>query len=240
MDFSFTEEQQMLLDTTRRFIAERYGFEFRNTVRDSAEGWSRDTWKHLGDLGLLAIGIPEDEGGIGAGPVGAMLVGNAVGEGLLLEPFLASAVVATQAILALGSPAQREHWFPRLSSGEVVAVLMPDEAGTGEDPLRIDTRATRDGDGWCLRGEKALAYHAPIADLFTVFARTDARLTWRPRGAAGRWELYAEVINVLNRKNAGALDPRLVYDPASDRPAIVEQRDQAFPRLPTIGVRYRL
>ncbi len=72
-----------------------------------------------------------------------------------------------------------------------------------------------------------------------MFARTDARVTWRPRGAAGRWELYAEVINLLNRKNAGALDPELEYDPASDRPRIVEQRDQAIPRLPTIGVRFR-
>ncbi len=72
-----------------------------------------------------------------------------------------------------------------------------------------------------------------------IFARVDGRLTWRPRGAAGRWELYAEVINVLNRQNAGALDPRLEYDPGSDRPRIVEVRDQAIPRLPTVGVRFR-
>ena len=72
-----------------------------------------------------------------------------------------------------------------------------------------------------------------------IFARVDGRLTWRPRGAAGRWELYAEVINMLNRKNAGALDPRLAYDATSDRPAIVEKRDQAIPRLPTVGVRFR-
>jgi hypothetical protein len=72
-----------------------------------------------------------------------------------------------------------------------------------------------------------------------LFARVDGRLTWRPRGAAGRWELYAEVINVLNRKNAGALDPQLAYDATSDRPVIVERRDQAIPRLPTIGVRFR-
>ena len=72
-----------------------------------------------------------------------------------------------------------------------------------------------------------------------VFARVDGRLTWRPRGSAGRWELYAEVINVLNRKNAGALDPQLAYDATADRPAIVEVRDQAIPRLPTIGVRFR-
>ncbi len=72
-----------------------------------------------------------------------------------------------------------------------------------------------------------------------VFARVDARVTWRPRGAAGRWELYAEVINLLDRQNAGAFSPELAYDPMSDRPAIVEKRDQAIPRLPTLGVRFR-
>ena len=72
-----------------------------------------------------------------------------------------------------------------------------------------------------------------------VFARVDARVTWRPRGAAGRWELYAEVINLLDRQNAGAFDPELAYDATSDRPAIVEKRDQAIPRLPTLGVRFR-
>ena len=72
-----------------------------------------------------------------------------------------------------------------------------------------------------------------------VFARVDGRVTWRPRGAAGRWELYAEVINLLDRQNAGAFDPELVYDATSDRPAIVEKRDQAIPRLPTLGVRFR-
>ena len=72
-----------------------------------------------------------------------------------------------------------------------------------------------------------------------VFARVDLRVTWRPRGAAGRWELYAEVINLFDRENAGAYEPRLEYDPTSDRPRIVEERDQAIPRLPTLGVRFR-
>ena len=73
-----------------------------------------------------------------------------------------------------------------------------------------------------------------------VFARVDVRATWRPRGAAGRWEFYAEIINLLNRKNAGALEPRLEYDSTADRPRIVEQRDQSIPRLPTVGIRFRL
>jgi hypothetical protein len=72
-----------------------------------------------------------------------------------------------------------------------------------------------------------------------VFARVDLRGTWRPRGARGRWEMYLEVVNLLNRQNAGALDPRLEYDPGSDRPRLVEQRDQSIPLLPTLGVRFR-
>jgi hypothetical protein len=73
-----------------------------------------------------------------------------------------------------------------------------------------------------------------------MFARVDLRATWRPRGAAGRWEIYMEVINLLNRRNAGALDPRLEFDPTSDRPRIVEARDQSIPRFPTVGIRWRL
>jgi len=72
-----------------------------------------------------------------------------------------------------------------------------------------------------------------------VFARVDLRATWRPRGAQGRWELYLEVVNLLNRKNAGTLDPQLEYDPTSDRPKIVEKPDQGIPRFPTVGVRFR-
>jgi len=72
-----------------------------------------------------------------------------------------------------------------------------------------------------------------------VFARVDMRATWRPLGVAGRWEMYAEVINVMNRKNAGAFEPRLEFDPNSDRPRIVEKRDQSIPRLPTVGLRFR-
>ncbi|MGE3513394.1 MAG: hypothetical protein AB7N65_31425, partial [Vicinamibacterales bacterium] len=80
-----------------------------------------------------------------------------------------------------------------------------------------------------------------IANLNTarlpLFARVDLRVTWRP--GRRRWELYGEVINLLDRRNAGALDPQLEYDPTSDRPAIVERRDQGIPRFPTVGIRYR-
>ena len=173
MDFSFTDEQQMLLDTTRRFIAERYDFEFRKRVRDSHDGWSRETWTQLADLGLLALTIPEQDGGIGAGPVGAMLVCNAIGEGMLLEPFLSSAIVASQAIVDMGSQQQREQWLPQLAAGELIAVLAHDESSTRNDPLNIQTSAVMDANGWLLNGRKSAVYHAPAANLLLVSARTE-------------------------------------------------------------------
>jgi len=97
------------------------------------------------------------------------------------------------------------------------------------------------------RDAAGLLVYAPdlgtVADLrsarLPLFARVDLRVTWRPRGVAGRWELYAEALNMLNRRNASALDPRLEHDPASERPRVVEEPIGSIPLLPTVGVRFR-
>lgn len=230
MDFSFTEEQQMLLDTTRRFIAERYSFEHRNLVRASADGWSREVWAQLAELGLLAINIPEEDGGIGAGPVGTLLVGNAIGEGMLLEPFWSSAVVATQAIVTLGSAEQKSKWLPALAGGETIAVLAHDEASTRFDAMGIETRAKPCGQGWELSGRKSAVYHAPAAGLLLVSARVGEE--WGvfavPAGAAGVGvSAYATVdeqraADLVFEKVALAADSRLGGDARQPLQAILD------------------
>ncbi|WP_395643883.1 acyl-CoA dehydrogenase family protein [Rudaea sp.] len=171
MDFSFSQEQQLLLDATRRFVSERYPFEYRQSVRASTEGWSRQTWEQLADLGLLALAIPEGDGGMGGGPVETMLVCNATGAGLLLEPFMDSAIVATRAIVELASPEQRQRWLPSMAAGKTIAVLAHDEPANDADALDVQTRARRHANGWRLEGSKPLVYHAPAADLLLVSAR---------------------------------------------------------------------
>ena len=173
MDFSFSDEQQMLLDTTQRFLASEYSFEQRRKLLESEPGWSRETWTRLAELGLLTVDIPEDDGGIGAGPVGVMLVAQAAGHGLVIEPFLSSAIVATHAIVRAASAAQRARWLPALASGGIVAVLAHDEEMSGIDCSAIATRATTRGTGWNLSGRKSVVYHAPMADLLLVSARVD-------------------------------------------------------------------
>ncbi len=129
--------------------------------------------------------------------------------------------------------------FPRTAPLGVRVAGVEDALDGDGDGVTDEILPKRDAAGLLVYGVN----YGSVANLnqatLPLFARVDVRATWRPRGAAGRWELYLEVINLLNRKNAGALQPRLEYDPSSDHPRIVEERDQSIPRLPTVGVRFR-
>src|SRR6516165_709794 len=103
MDFDLTDEQQLLKDSVDRLIADRYGdFERRKTYGQCAGGWSRAVWQDFASLGLTALPFDESVGGIGGGPVETMIVMEAIGRGLALEPFL-STVVLGGAALRLGA-----------------------------------------------------------------------------------------------------------------------------------------
>ena len=129
--------------------------------------------------------------------------------------------------------------FPRTAPVGLRVAAAEDALDLDADGVTDELLPDRDATG-------LLVYEVDLGDIaninqarLPVFARADVRVTWRPRGAAGRWELYAEIINLLDRKNTGAFDPQLEYDPTSDQPRIVEVRDQSIPRLPTLGVRFR-
>ena len=154
------------------------------------------------------------------------------------------------AFAAVASYQLTPRW--ELASTTRVASGFPRTSPLGLRVAAVEDTLDRDGDGTTDEllpdrdAEGRLVYSVDfgsVANLnrarLPVFARVDVRATWRPRGSSGRWEIYAEVINLLNRKNAGALEPRLVHDPNSDRPRIVEDRDRSIPRLPTLGVRFR-
>lgn len=170
MDFAITSEQQLLADSARRYITEQYGFDKRKQILASADGYSKAVWRDFAELGFLALNVPEAHGGLGGGPVETMLLATAIGEGLVVEPYLSSAVLATRAIARLGSPLQQEAWLPKLAGGELIAVLAADAGyGFGGDDV---LRATATGGGWELTGRVPVVYHAPAADLLLIAART--------------------------------------------------------------------
>lgn len=169
MDFSLTEEQQMLQESVRRYLESSYTLEHRAGILAGESGWSATTWAELADLGLLALDMDEADGGIGAGPVGTMLVAQTTGAGLLLEPFLSSAVIATRVVSLLARGEQREQVLGALASGEGIAVFAHDEGSDWFAPC--STIAARSGDGWRLQGRKTCVYHAPLARWLLVSAR---------------------------------------------------------------------
>lgn len=174
MDFTFSDEQQMLLETTRRFIAKDYSFDIRNRVRhDTPHAHSAQIWQGLADLGVLALNVPEALGGLSGTAIDTMLVMQAVGEGLLLEPYLSSAVLATQLIARIGTASQQELLLPQLASGEQIAVLAHEEQATRFDRLAVGTIATRTQNGYVLSGRKSVIPGAPVAQTLVVTARLE-------------------------------------------------------------------
>jgi alkylation response protein AidB-like acyl-CoA dehydrogenase len=176
MDFTFTDEQQMLADTVRRFVAKDYGFETRNQrIAATAAGRAdRAVWQGLADLGVLALNVPEDQGGLGGSSIDTMLVMTALGEGLVTEPYLSSAVLCTRALATMGSEAQSAVMLPALAAGEMIAVFAHDERSTRFDRMAVETRARMDETGYVLNGGKSMIPYAPLADVLFITARVGA------------------------------------------------------------------
>jgi hypothetical protein len=172
MHFGLTAEQQLLGDTVQRFLAQEYAFEARARILRSPEGWSREIWSQLAEMGLLGLQIPEEHGGMAPATVETLLTLTAMGRALLVEPYLSSAILGTALVRSLGSPAQREALLPAMAAGERIVVPAHGEVGARYDLGRVGATAAREGEGWRLRGRKAVVLHAPAAHLLLVSART--------------------------------------------------------------------
>jgi alkylation response protein AidB-like acyl-CoA dehydrogenase len=192
MDFQPTEDRRMLADTLNRFIAEQYGFETRDTLARSAEGFSREMWGRFAELGIVGALFGEADGGYGGEGFDIAAVFESLGRGLVVEPFLGALVVGRMVALA-GSDAQKAL-ISRLIEGGVIAAFAHDEPGSHYELARVSTRAQRAADGeWTLNGAKGIVQQGEAADVFLVSARTrgpeDAEdgisLFLVPRDAAG-------------------------------------------------------
>jgi len=172
MRFSPTPEQQQLGDMVQRFFAEQYRFDARRKILDSREGWSRETWSKLAELGLLSLQVPEEQGGMAPAVVETLLTATATGTAMLLEPWVSSAIIGTVLIRELGSAQQREEMLVPMAAGERIAVPAHFEPAARYDLHRVATSARRGGGGWVLKGRKTVVLHAPAADLLLVSART--------------------------------------------------------------------
>ena len=174
MLFSLTDEQQLLRESAAAFVRDRSSLRRIRALRDSrdADGFSRELWTQMAELGWLGIVFPEESGGLGLGYKELALVLEEFGKGLMPEPWLSTVLLGGGAVSRGGSDAQRAAILPGVIAGSRLLALAYQEAQSRYDLCQVATRAERAGDGWRLRGEKRLVLDGHVADRLVVSART--------------------------------------------------------------------
>jgi alkylation response protein AidB-like acyl-CoA dehydrogenase len=177
MDFEYSDEQQMLADSLRRYIDERYRFDQRRKSMTDAHGFDRGIWSALADMGVLGLTIPVAFGGFSQGASSQLVVQRELGRGLIVEPVIPCTVIAAAVLNAYGSEAQKDAWLSKIATGERLLVPAYLEPASRYDPQNVRCTATRQQDGYLLEGRKALVWHGGAqADGYLVSARADGSI----------------------------------------------------------------
>lgn len=174
LEAQLTEEERMIRDTARSYVQERLAPRVRQAFRN--EHTDPAIFREMGELGLLGVTIPETDGGIGASYVGYGLIAREVervDSGYRSMMSVQSSLVMYP-IYAYGSEAQRRKYLPKLARGEMIGCFGLTEPDAGSDPGGMKTRATKIPDGYRLNGAKIWITNAPIADVFVVWAKSEA------------------------------------------------------------------
>ena len=172
MDFALSEEQSLLKDSADRFVQEAYDFEARRALADGDQGYSPQHWRTFAELGWLALPFPEAVGGLDGTPVETLVLMEAFGRGLVLEPYLSTIVLGGGLIATTGTDAQKSEFLGPLADGSSKVAVAFAEPQSRYDLADVTTRAERDGDGFRLTGTKSVVLHGPMADKLIVSART--------------------------------------------------------------------
>jgi len=169
MDFNHTEERQMLADMAGRFVREQYPIEKRHEIAESDDGFSREMWAQMAELGLIGALFTEEVGGFGGKGFDIAVIFEELGRGLVVEPFLPNLMAG--AILARGSDEQKAIIESVIGGGTLLA-LAHGEPASRYDITHVETTAKKDGDGWVIDGSKAVVMGGDSADQLVVSART--------------------------------------------------------------------
>jgi pimeloyl-CoA dehydrogenase small subunit len=197
VDFDLSEEQRLLQESLGRLFADRYAFDQRKAYGQAADGWSRELWAHYAGLGLLGLPFAERHGGSGAGPVETMLVMEAIGRALALEPYFATVVLGGGLLRAGGGEALCAELVPKIASGDLTLAFAHVERHSRWDLADVATKAVRHVDGWVLDGEKSIVLHGDSADKLVLTARIGGDR--RDRSGIGVFLVDADVAGVARR-----------------------------------------
>jgi alkylation response protein AidB-like acyl-CoA dehydrogenase len=172
MDFSFSDEQNMLQDSVQRFIQNNYNFESRQKIVASDDGFSRAHWQQFAEMGWLGLPFSEEDGGFGGTAVETMILLEEFGKGLVVEPFISAILQAGSIVAHGGSAEQKQKILEPLIAGELLPALAYIEPQARFNVNDVKTTAVAKGSGYTLDGFKGVVIGGPSADVFIVPART--------------------------------------------------------------------
>ena len=172
MDFSLSSEQQMIQDSVSRFILNDYDFDSRRKILKSAAGYSQENWKVFADLGWLMLPFSEEDGGLGGSMVDLMLVMEEFGKGMVVEPFIATAVMAGGAIALTGNQEQKDDYLPRIMAGELQMAFAYAEPQSRYQLNNMTCSAVEKEGVFVITGQKSVVLNGNHADTLVVAART--------------------------------------------------------------------
>jgi len=172
MDFDLSEEQRLLKESVDGLLSSSYDFDSRKKYMREKGGWSRAIWGKLAEQGLLGLPFSEQDGGFGAGSVETMIVMEALGKALLLEPYLATVVIGGGFLRRGGSAEQRAAHIPGIIDGSKTFAFAQLEKNSRYDLQDVTTTAKKKADGWVIDGEKFVVLNGESADTLIVTARS--------------------------------------------------------------------
>jgi pimeloyl-CoA dehydrogenase small subunit len=199
MDFDLNDEQRQLKDSVERLLADTYGdLTLRQGYQKEPKGYSQRLWQQYAELGLLAVPFAEQDGGLGQGPTETMLIAEAFGRALAIEPYLATVILAGGALRHAGNEAMLSELVPAIAEGRLTLALAHQERQARYDLADIATTARADGKGgYTLEGEKCVVLHGDSADKLIVAARVSGARA--ERGGIGLFLVAADANDVTRR-----------------------------------------
>ncbi len=172
MEFTFNEEQNLLRESIRKFVEDNYELEPRLKQAGEGDGFSKDHWKLFAELGWLALPFAEEDGGIDGTAVETSIIMEEFGKGLVLEPYLATVVMAGTALRVAGNAEQKAQYIGDIIEGNSFASFAFVEKAARYNLSFVETSASKDGDNYVINGTKSMVYNGSVADFIVVIART--------------------------------------------------------------------
>lgn len=172
MDFSLSQEQALLKDSIDKFVREETDVERHRRLSKTATGFDQASWQQFAELGWLSVPFVEEVGGFGGNAIDVMVVAEALGKGLVREPFLTTVVTCGSLLTRAGNGSQQQHYIPAIIDGSAQWAFAFAEKQSRYNLASVSCHVSTQDDGFILSGEKIAVLNGHIADYLIVSART--------------------------------------------------------------------